>query len=154
MPFWKSARIYLMLRQISNAKRDLFIKHCIQTGIVNKAKKKLQFIFRTSDGQPETNSGWVKDPQDTDDSSSASVSSESRSVKSDSEDADALIDSSDDEFTQVRQMRSQTCPNLSDSITSSLAQDDVRFLINAELIYFQGPLFNGSFSSRCYRPRE
>jgi len=83
----------------------------------------------TSDGQPETNGGWVKDPEDTDDSSSASVSSESRSVKSDSEDADALIDSSDDEFTQVRQMRSQTCPNLSDSITSSLAQDDDPFLM-------------------------
>ena len=140
-----------MLRQTSNAKKALFIKHCIQTGNFNQSKYKFQHVFRTSDGQPETNGGWVKDPEDTDDSSSASVSSESRSVKSDSEDADALIDSSDDEFTQVRQMRSQTCPNLSDSITSSLAQDDVDLfeLFSAQL-YILGSIFDGSISSRCY----
>ena len=69
----------------------------------------------------------MKDPEDTDDSSSVSDSSESRSVKSDSEDADALIDSSDDDFPQVRQMRSQTCPNLSDSVNLALTREEVRF---------------------------
>ncbi|CAG5107472.1 Oidioi.mRNA.OKI2018_I69.chr1.g3343.t1.cds [Oikopleura dioica] len=81
----------------------------------------------TSESQPETNGGWVKDPEDTDDSSSVSDSSESRSVKSDSEDADALIDSSDDDFPQVRQMRSQTCPNLSDSVNLALNREEDPF---------------------------
>ena len=145
----KNERTCPMRRQTSNARRGQSTKLCIPTG--NQIFASQYFtVLRTSDSQPETNGGWVKDPEDTDDSSSVSDSSESRSVKSDSEDADALIDSSDDDFPQVRQMRSQTCPNLSDSVNLALNREEVRSQLISFVYRLLGSILDGSVSSCRY----